>query len=329
MPVDGRAQPVVDAGVGRSSAEGQIVRDRRPRPEEAVDIVVEHGAGGIRIAEVLERAEEPPRHRRRTVHALQRRLGAGPFDSETAAILHAAAGSPPLRRDDNGAVRRVNAVQRRGFRPLQYGERLDVVRIEIGGPVGEVDPAIRERRVRIRIGREQSRIEGPVVHRQPIDDDQRLVAAADLAHASDGDRGGRARHARAARHIHACDASLQRVDEVLPLRLRDLDAPDGLLCRAQGPLGSGLPQRRHDHGIEIHRDFAQLDVDDIVGVDGALDQSGPDEPELQHLAHRGANRVVALVVARSTRVGPLDGDRHTGQGSALLTGHLTGHGLLL
>ena len=110
MPVDGRAQPVVDAGVGRSSAEGQIVRDRRPRPEEAVDIVVEHGAGGIRIAEVLERAEEPPRHRRRTVHALQRRLGAGPFDAETVAILHSAAGSPPLGRDDNGAVRRVNAI---------------------------------------------------------------------------------------------------------------------------------------------------------------------------------------------------------------------------
>src|SRR2546430_4273420 len=60
---------------------------------------------------VLERAEEPPRHRRRTVHALQRRLGAGPFDAETVAILHSAAGSPPLGRDDNRSEEHTSELQ--------------------------------------------------------------------------------------------------------------------------------------------------------------------------------------------------------------------------
>src|SRR5204862_7876062 len=117
--VAGRAQPVVDSAVGRGPTEGQVVRLREPRPHEAVDIVIERRAGGIRSAEVLERAERDSRDGGWAIDALQLELGPGPFNSESVAVLPAAAGSAALGRDDDGAARRVDAVQGGGFRPLQ------------------------------------------------------------------------------------------------------------------------------------------------------------------------------------------------------------------
>ena len=90
-----------------------------------------------------------------------------------------------------------------------------------------------------------------------------------------------------------------------------------------------LPQRRHHHRFEVQRHPAQLDVDGVVRADGPLDQRRPDEPKLQHFANPGDNGIVAVAVARGTGARSFDGDRHTGQGSALLTRDFTGDGLLL
>ena len=327
--IEGRAQPVVDRIVGRRSAEGQIVVLAQPGSQEAVDIVVELRPGGIRGAEVLERAERAPRHRGRAIDALQPIVRAGPFDPHAGAVLHAPTGPPALRLDHQRAIRRIDAVQRGGFRALEHGHGFDVLRIQVGGTVGEIDTAVTERGGRALIGREHARVDGPVVDRQPVEDDQRLVAAADRAHAADDDRGRSAGYPRRTGDVDAGDASGQGVEEILALRLRDLGAPNGLLRGSQGPLRRGLSQRRDHDGIEIERDPAQLHVDHVGVAHRPLDQPRPDEPELQHLARRGANRVVALVVARGTRVGPFDDDRHAGQGSALLTRHLAGDGLLL
>ena len=91
--------------------------------------------------------------------------------------------------------------------------------------------------------------------------------------------------------------------------MRDVAALERLLRGALGaPLG-GRPQRRHLHGIEAQRDLAQRHVDDVLGADGAFDQSGPDEPVLQHLAHLGAEIIRVewmgkLDFTRADRVAP-------------------------
>src|SRR5207248_6373293 len=65
------------------------------------------------------------------------------------------------------------------------GHGFDVLRIQVGGTVGEIDTAVTERGGRALIGREHARVDGPVVDRQPVEDDQRLVAAADRADAAE------------------------------------------------------------------------------------------------------------------------------------------------
>src|SRR5207247_1227846 len=74
-----------------------------------------------------------------------------------------------------------------GLRALQHGERLDVLRIQVGGAVGEINAAVAERRHRALIGREHASIGGTVVDRQAFDDDQRRVAAAARADPADGE----------------------------------------------------------------------------------------------------------------------------------------------
>ena len=67
----------------------------------------------------------------------------------------------------------------------------------------------------------------------------------------------------------------------------------------------------------------------LCSADGALFRGRANEPELQHVALRGANGVVAVVVGRGAGVGAFDDDRHAGQRGALLTRHLTGDCSLL
>ena len=141
----GRIEPVVHPAVGSSPAEDEVVSGRVSRLEEAGDVVVERRTGGIRRAEVLERAEAAGRHRGRTIDALDLRADACVLRAERIAVLHAGdARFASLCGDDDGTVCRVDAIERGGFRSLQNRNGLDVFRIEIGGPVGEVQPAIGE-----------------------------------------------------------------------------------------------------------------------------------------------------------------------------------------
>ena len=178
--VHGRGESVIDAIVGRGPAEGKVGRRRRSGSQKAIDVVVERRPGGIRSPEVEEGAEgSVARDGGRTVHPLELRRRPGGLQAEGAAVLHAATAFAPLGRDDDGAVCRIDAVERGGLRPLQHRQCLDVIRIEIGRAVREINGAIRERGIRVRVRCEHSRIESSVVHRQAVHDDQRLVAPAD------------------------------------------------------------------------------------------------------------------------------------------------------
>src|SRR5207247_11354388 len=73
-------------------------------------------------------------------------------------VLQAARPSAALGRDDDRAVGRVDAVQGGRFRSLQYGQRRDVLRIQVGRPVGEVNPAIAQRGIGALLGGQHSRI---------------------------------------------------------------------------------------------------------------------------------------------------------------------------
>src|SRR5438477_6753795 len=114
--------------------------------QETVDVVVELGASGIRIPEVLERAERA-RDCRGAIDTLQGGSCPRPFDPDTVVVGKAAAGSAALRRDDDGSIGGVDPVERGGFGPLEYRECLDIVRIQVSGSIREVDPAIAQRRI--------------------------------------------------------------------------------------------------------------------------------------------------------------------------------------
>src|ERR1700682_5324508 len=116
-------------------------------PEEATDIVVERGSSRIGRTEVKERADGAV-CQCRTIDALHVGLGPGAFDSEAIAVGKAAAGSPALGGDDDGAARRVDSVQRGGLRPFQHGKTFDVLGVEIGSAVCEVDYSVAQRGTR-------------------------------------------------------------------------------------------------------------------------------------------------------------------------------------
>src|SRR5690606_25426001 len=90
---------------------------------------------------------------------------------------------------------------------------------------------------------------------------QRLVAAADRADAADHDRGAGARDTRRRVDLETRHATLERGDEVLPLRLRDVGARNRLLRRADRALLCGLAERGDDDGLEADRVRAQLELD--------------------------------------------------------------------
>src|SRR5437763_10801653 len=109
--------------------------------QETVDVVVELGASGIRISKVLKRAERA-RDCRGAIDTLQSGSCPRPFDADTVVVGKAAARSAALRRDDDGSIGGVDTVERGGFGPLEHRERLDIVRIQVGSAIREVDPAV-------------------------------------------------------------------------------------------------------------------------------------------------------------------------------------------
>ena len=205
--------------------------------KKAADVVVEDGSRRIRRAEIRERAA---RHAARTKDPLQVGFRPGALEPEAVAVLKTAARSTALGGNDDGSVCRIDSVEGGSLGPLQHSEARDVLRIEVGSSIGEVDASITERSRRTQIRGEHAGIEGAVVHRQAVEDHQRLIVTADGADASDGDHRRSAGHARSARHIDTGDATLQRIHEIVTLRLSDLRAGDALLGRPEGPLLGGL-----------------------------------------------------------------------------------------
>jgi hypothetical protein len=179
------------------------------------------------------------------------------------------------------------------------------------------------------VGRQLLRVEGLVVDRQAVDDHERLVARRDRADAADGDRRGGARDARGRGDLDAGDAALQRVEEVLALRLRDLRPGHRLLRRADAPLVGRLAEGRDDHRVELARHALERDVDHEVGGDGPLDRRMADEAVLEDLPDPRADRVVALPVRQDAGRRAADDDLHAGHAGARLVRHLAGDRLLL
>ena len=177
----------------------------------------------------------------RTVDVLHVRPGANLLDPERVVVLEAADAASAFRRDDDRAVRGVDAVEGRRFRALEHGDRLDVVGVDVGRAVGEVDAAVveRERRVGasdasvcvlvvlLSIGRPSTIISGWLL--LEIELTPRIVINDEAPGTPD-----------VRRDVHAGDAPLQRVDEVLTLRLRRSDhlTPSVAPYRASVPTSS-------------------------------------------------------------------------------------------
>ena len=95
--------------------------------------------------------------------------------------VEAAGASAILRRDDDGAVRRARTVERRRVRPLEDGDRGDVVWIQVLGRVAHVEAAVAPL---LRATREVG-----VVDRDAVDHEQWLIVAADRRRAANNDAG--------------------------------------------------------------------------------------------------------------------------------------------
>src|SRR5207253_9194169 len=94
------------------------------------------------------------------------------------ALFWAAFSAPPT--DADRAVRGARAVQCRGVRAFQHGDRLDVVRVDVRRRVADVVAAQRAAPVAI-VARRR------VVDRDAVHDDQRLILAEDRAGAARDD----------------------------------------------------------------------------------------------------------------------------------------------
>jgi hypothetical protein len=133
---------------GHAAAERQVVSLLAAGLEELADVVEGRRAGGIRGSEVLIRAVPGPGDAERAARPVDRlniRFCTDLADSEAVAVLESA--DPRVtafRRDDDRAVGGIDAVERRRFRPLEHRQRLDVVGIDVGRAVGEVDVGIAE-----------------------------------------------------------------------------------------------------------------------------------------------------------------------------------------
>src|SRR5207237_6980424 len=98
-------------------------------------------------AEVRKRVRRCKRARQyaaRTVDALQLGLGPGTLEPEAVTVLKTAAGSATLGGDDDCSVRRIDAVEGGCFRAFQYRKAVDVLRVQVGSTIGEVDAAVAE-----------------------------------------------------------------------------------------------------------------------------------------------------------------------------------------
>ena len=82
-----------------------------PGSQEAINVIVEFGAGRVWGAEVRKRVRRRKRTRQyaaRTPDALQLRLGSGALEPEAVAVLETTAGFATLGGNDDCSVRRID-----------------------------------------------------------------------------------------------------------------------------------------------------------------------------------------------------------------------------
>ncbi len=270
-----------------------VLRAQHPRAPALVGAVVE---AAVRAVEVRELAVEALAVDVLVLRESQRRVEHHRAGRREA---HAAADAAPagLRGDHDGAVRRARAVQRRRVRALQHADRLDVRRVDVAGRVAVVDAAV-------------AAVAGrTVVDRDAVDDEERLVVAADRAGAADHDP-RRTADRPGLRDLHARGFTRQRVHQVELRHRGDGVAAHRLDRVAHVALLARHPQRGDDQALEpdrldLHRDVHRL------AADLRLDRAVADVREDQR---RRTGRYPEDVVARAIRHGSdrrtLDGDLH-------------------
>ena len=107
-----RGDAIVHLRVRRASAEREVVLLRQRGLEEARHVVVEGRPSGIGGSEVLERADDAVRGGRRPELGLELRLHARRVEPQAVAVVQlSGAGLAALRRDHDGAVRGIDAVE--------------------------------------------------------------------------------------------------------------------------------------------------------------------------------------------------------------------------
>ena len=106
-------QPIVQFVVGRRPTERQRMMLRERRREKSINVVIKLRTGRVRLPKIRERSERTGREGGRAVLALQRWSPAGLINTKPVAVLNAACARPTtLGGDDDGTVRRIDAIQR-------------------------------------------------------------------------------------------------------------------------------------------------------------------------------------------------------------------------
>ena len=137
-----------------------------------------------------------------------------------------------LRRDDDGAVRGVRAVECGGCGTLQHRHALDVLGVEVVTTAGVVGVTHRQAHDVVATGEALGRVERGVVHGDTVHDIERLVVARQRGCATQHHRSRSTGSATRADHVHTRDTTLQCRDEVSSARLDDVAGLDVLNRRA-------------------------------------------------------------------------------------------------
>ena len=203
----------------------------------------------------------------------------------------------PLGGDDDHAVAGARAVERRRRGSLQDRDRLDVLRIDIGRLVAEVDRVVQILRSHRGVG-----------YGNAVDDIERLVAAGQRRIAADDDL---LRGARAARRgdLHAGDLADQTGHGVGGVSLGDLirlDRGRGVAERAFLPRDA---QSRDDDVVQSYRIVLHGDIDGRFAVDRNALCLHADKGNLQNIAGADIQRIFAVRIRTGADMGTFDDDR--------------------
>ena len=156
-----------------------------------------------------------------------------------------------LGGDDDSTVRSIRTVKCSSCSTLQDGHRLDIIGVKVITTRREVHITYRD----ICISKTVLRVERRVIHRNTVDNVQRLVATRQRGHTTQNDLSRSTGHTRSRGNSHTCYTTLQRRYEVGTTRLDDV-----LSLHV-------LNRRTHCTGYTLHTELGSYhDVLDFVNV---------------------------------------------------------------